>query len=380
MRLPGIPLLLRRLWIGVVLLIPISAVAQPDNRAFEERYHLPDSLRYGVQAHAFSFFRNLEYFTPAADGKTLLGQQLSVRGLLHPTEQLTLSGGVYLWKDFGKPGLHQIAPLFTLRYQTGRFALVFGNLEGQLSHRQIEPLQDFESVITRRQEEGFQFTYNGPKLWGDLWLDWQNMIYRYSPEQEQLQVGLHLRPTLAEGEGGRLVGILQARAFHRGGQLDTNPAKPTLSTFWALAPGLRVDQLKAGRHSFLLDGYYVLTKGITQTFPEGVRKGNGFYANAQWTSPWFGIMASYWHGDGVYVPGGGPLYSSLAQEVAAEARGQVLPKRDLLILRFMRDFPLAPGCTLTLRTEPHYDFSLSRLDYNYQMFINYQPGWAWGKR
>ena len=364
----------------LLLLLSGSACAQPDNRAFEERYRMPDSLRYGVQAHAFSFFRNLEYFTPAADGKTLFGQQLSVRGLLHPTERLTVSGGVYLWKDFGAPGFQQIKPLFTLRYGVGNFAFIFGNLEGQLAHRQIEPLQDFESVITHRQEEGFQFTYMGPTFWGDVWLDWQNMIYRYSPDQERLQAGVHLRPVITEGSAGRLLGVVQARAHHQGGQLDTNIHKMPLTTFWTVAPGLRYEEIPLGRSRFLVDGYYVRSSAITQTYPEGVRSGNGVYANVQWSHPALRIMASYWHGQGVYVPGGGPLYSSLAQEVASQAHGLVLAKRDILILRFMKDIDLGSGCILTLRAEPHYDFGFARLDYNYQLFVNWQPGWYWGRR
>jgi hypothetical protein len=330
-----------------------------------------------VQAHAFSFFRNLEYFTPSADGKTLLGQQLALRGLLHPNENLTVSGGVYVWKDFGNNTLQAVRPVFTLRYQQKHFAFLFGTLEGQLAHRQIEPLQDFEAVINRRQEEGFQFLYNSRKLWADVWLDWQNMIYRYSTDQERLQFGLHLRPVLAQTPHGTLTGVVQARAYHQGGQLDTTVAKVPPSTFWAMSPGLRYETDQTHPHSFMIDGYAVISQGITSTYPTDVRKGRGLYANAQWKNPWLAVMASYWHGSGVYVPGGGPMYSSLAQEVAAQARGQVLKTRSVLIMRLMRDFNLGSGCMLSLRAEPQYDFLLNQIDYNYQLFINYQPRWGW---
>jgi hypothetical protein len=367
-------------WIGltgICLLSGLGALAQPDNRAFEERYRLPDSVRFGVQAHAFSFFRNLEYFTPSADGKTLFGQQLSVRGLLRPNPNLTLSGGLYLWKDFGNNTLQAVRPVFTLRYQQNHFAFLFGTLEGQLSHRQIEPLQDFESVITHRQEEGFQFTYNAPKLWADMWLDWQNMIYRNSPLQEQLQFGLHFRPTLVEQGRSRLVGVIQARAHHQGGQLDTSLSKAPPTTFWALSPGLRYEFQANERHSFLVDAYHVKSAAFTSTYPSAIRSGIGLYANAQWKNPWLSVMASYWHGTGVYVRGGGAMYSSLAQEVRSQAHGILLHTRSILILRLMRDFDLGSGCILSLRAEPQYDFLLAQIDYNYQLYINFQPKWGW---
>jgi len=348
-----------------------------DNRVFEERYRLPDSLRYGIQAHTFSFFRNLEYFTPAADGKTLFGQQIALRGVLHPSPALTLSGGIYLWQDFGNPTLRAVRPIYTVRYQKQYFSFVFGTLEGQLAHRQIEPLQDFESVITRRQEEGLQLLYDGPRLWADAWLDWQNMIYRYSPQQERLQGGLSLHYALQQTDNNRLSLLAQGRAFHQGGQLDTAINKAPGTTFLAGASGLRYEAGLGNPHSFMVDVYGVRTHGVASLYPAAVRSGIGLYANAQWKNPWLTIMASYWQGNGVYVPGGGAMYSSLAQEVGASARGQVLKTRSLLILRLMRNYDLGSGCTLTLRAEPQYDFVLSQTDYNYQLFLNYMPRWGW---
>jgi hypothetical protein len=71
------------------------------------------------------------------------------------------------------------------------------------------------------------------------------------------------------------------------------------------------------------------------------------------------------------------MYSSLAQEVGAQARGQILKTRSVLILRLMRDFDLGSGCILTLRAEPQYDLLLAQVDYNYQLYINFQPKWGW---
>ncbi len=356
------------------------AFGQMDNRAFEERYRVPDSLRYGIVAHSFSFFRNLEYFTPVTDGKTMFGQQLAVRGMLHPTERLTVSGGLYLWKDFGNPVLQQVRPLVTLRYQQGRFAFLFGTLEGQLAHRQIEPLQDFEATVTRRQEEGFQLKYEGPKLWADVWLEWQNMLYRFANDQERFQVGMNIRPVLAEGRAGRLLGIWQYRAWHAGGTLDTTPGRPGATTIMALSPGLRLEDIRWGRSRLMVDGYAILTTGATAYYPEALKRGQGLFLNAQWATPWFALMASYWQGRGFYVPGGGPYYSSLASEVSAGLRQLVFNNRQLLILRLMRDFDLGDGCKLTLRAEPTWDLGRAHFDYNYQLYLNYQPGWFWGKR
>jgi hypothetical protein len=348
-----------------------------NNRAFEERYTLPDSSTVGITAHSHSFFRNLEYFTPAADGKTLFGQQLTLRGLYRPSPYVTLSGGAFVWKDFGNPALQDIRPVFTVRYQKNHFALLFGTLEGHLNHRQIEPLQDFESVITNRQEEGFQFLYNGPKFWADVWLEWQNSIYRYSKEQEQLQVGVNLMPTLHTSDSDRVQGILQARAFHRGGQLDTSPKKLPGVTFWAVSPGVRFDTYINSNNRVQVDLYIVGTGSSTTLHPKQVRQGIGFYGNIQWKGKFITTMVSYWDGNGIYIPGGGPMYSSLAQEASAQAKGTVFNNRNLLYLRLIHDINLGPKSTLSLRAEPQYDLNLRSLDYNYQMYLNIMPSWHW---
>jgi hypothetical protein len=369
-----------RVFLLLVSLVPAICQAQMDNTAFEEHYQLPDTVQYGIQAHAFSFFRNLEYFTPAADGKTLFGQQLAVRGLLRPTDNITVSGGIYLWRDFGNNTLQSVRPLYTFRYQKKYFSFLFGTLEGQLSHRQIEPLQDFESVITRRQEEGFQLKYDAPKFWLDVWLEWQNMIYRYSTEQERLQIGITARPTLSEDSVAKIVGILQTRVFHQGGQLDTTISKAPGTTFWVVSPGLRVEKVFNSGRQLTVDVYVVKTGSITSTYPEGVRSGIGANVNIQLRTKALTTMLSYWEGNNIYIPGGGQMYSSLAQEVGAQSQRRILGNRQILILRFMRDVNLGSNCVLSARIEPQFDFNLQRIDYNYQLYINYQPKWGWSKK
>ena len=378
-------------------LAALPALPQQNNLAFEERYRLADTARFAVVAHSFSFFRNLEWFNPIADGKTLFGQQLAARALYRPAPGLLVSAGVYVWQDFGNARLQAVRPVYTLRYEapTGRFAFNFGTLEGHLAHRQLEPMLDFERVITHRLEQGMQCQWTLPRLWADVWVDWQNMIYRYDKAQERISGGATLWPQLtgptddnasqlhgsasqrapAASPGWRLFAPLQGKAYHQGGQLDTNAGKPPLASFFSGAAGLRLVFTSPRGQAFLLDGYAIGSHGVTTNpaYPSAIRDGHAWYANAQWANPVLTPMLSYYEGRGLYVPGGGQLYQSLSSQVDNAPRLYTERRRRLLILRLQKDFSLPAGLSASIRAEPYEDLDRQLFEYSYSLYLNWQP-------
>ena len=112
-------------------------------------------LRLEVQG--FLFNKDNEYFNKIDPGLTYFGAQLAPRLVYYPAGNLRLEAGVFLWKNYGTLRLRQVRPLFTLKYRQGPHTLLFGNLEGNLHHGYIEPMYDFERVMTDRLEEGVQY-------------------------------------------------------------------------------------------------------------------------------------------------------------------------------------------------------------------------------
>ena len=218
---------MKHIFLALFLLLALSARAQLDNRLFEDRHPLPDSGRLMWNVTGFSYLRDLEYFNDYSDGKTLFGQQLLGRLGYALRPNIYLTGGMMVQKDFGAAPV-RVRPIFTFRYEVNdvllncfqkdtstilvrrRLSFLFGTLEGYVQHRQVEPLQDFESIINRRLEEGFQILYQTPRTFLDVWLDWQNMIYRYSPDQEQIQAGATLEQQVLGnvGSGGPYLKLL----------------------------------------------------------------------------------------------------------------------------------------------------------------------------
>ena len=113
----------------VAVLIRVeTAQAQLDNRAFTsptpgrsrettevlpvtdsmegvDAYMAPAAGELRLSLHAFTFFKDNEYFNKIVDGYTLYGTQLNPQLVYYPTKDLRIEAGVFLWKDFGNPVL-----------------------------------------------------------------------------------------------------------------------------------------------------------------------------------------------------------------------------------------------------------------------------------
>ena len=389
-----------RWWLsGVGLLLGLNAFAQLDNGAFEERWVAPaeaDSLfrpvnppyyqsqargirpamlngRLGVFAHSYSYFRNLEYFNPTADGKTLLGEQLQVRAGYVFDSTLMISGGFLGRKDFGTGGIADVRPTLTVRYRSGRFRLLFGTIEGNVSHRFIEPMLDYELAITRRIEEGFALQWWGQKTQAELYLDWGQMIYPFEKQQERINVGARIERSLVQGVS--IIG--QARAYHKGGQLDSSRNKPGLTTIFSPAIGVRVNMPLLGTATcFQAETHLLATHGISDSIQldRRLKAGRAFYGQAGLGSTQWQVNISYWHGRGYYVPGGAPIYSNRAENVLNPGRIQD-GTRKLVFLRGQYQWNLSQyRAFATLRAEYIYDLGRSQGDYNYQLYLNIRIG------
>ncbi|MDB5263349.1 MAG: hypothetical protein JWQ14_2632, partial [Adhaeribacter sp.] len=166
---------MRKLSIFFTLLLTLSVgvvYGQLDNSALERKLpvkpEFDQDFRIGVDA--FGFSKNNEYFNDIADGYTLFGYHLNPKLVYFPSSFIRLEAGALLWQDFGTTNYNQVRPTFTIKIQKPHYQLLFGNLQGTVSHRYIEPLYDLEKVINDPLENGIQFIWHRDKLWLDSWL------------------------------------------------------------------------------------------------------------------------------------------------------------------------------------------------------------------
>jgi hypothetical protein len=358
-----------------------ATYAQLDNRALEKKleikpqYH--QDLRLGLDV--LGFHRNLEYSNEIADGYTLFGYQLHPRLVYFPADFIRIEAGALLWQDFGTSGYHQVRPTFTIKLQKPHYQFLFGNLQGTVSHRYIEPLYDVEKVILDPLENGVQFIWQRDKLWLDSWVDWERMLYPGDPFREEISGGLSAEQRLLENpQGWRLSLPVQFTAHHKGGQIDTSPLP--IQTLFNGALGLRLQ--RKTEHFFWkgwrTENYYLVFKDFSNEYQLPFKQGKGVYLNAGIDTRPLNVLLSYWNGNGYLAQHGGRLFQSASTSLR---HPDYLEKnRQLLLLRFTHDMQLMDDLSLTLRLEPLYDLNNKQLEFSNSIYLHFNTDFFLTKR
>ncbi|MBL7916900.1 MAG: hypothetical protein JNM96_00790 [Bacteroidia bacterium] len=354
----------------VIFLFIISKLtSQLDNSALYLGHGdtIPEKTAY-FKIINFNYFKNNEYFGPIADGYTLFGTQLNPQVGVQISKNVSLEAGIFLQKDFGNKEFELVLPTFSFRYEKDKFKMIFGNIDGSLNHQLIEPVYNFERVITNRLENGAQFLYNHKYFDFDTWVDWQSMIYKYSNKKEQLWGGL-IGNVLKLGSDSMQIRIpVQFTAKHVGGQIDT--AKGPSYTNVTFNSGIAFSKKF---HSKILSEVYFDARYLakrTNSFDTTLvpNVGTGVMLNAGLNIFKTDVMLSYWSGNHFNTDFGGYLYASESSTV--RFAGTYQNQRNLLILRITKTFPLAKNVSISLRAEPNYDLGFGRFDYSYGLYIN----------
>jgi hypothetical protein len=368
---------------AVAVLAGQTAFAQLNNKALEFRQPVkPDQageLQLGI--NAFGYQKNNEYFNDIAEGYTLFGYHLNPRLIYFPSSNVRIDAGVQVQKDFGSRRYSLLQPTFTIRYEENGMALLLGTLEGNLNHGYIEPLYDFERVITNRLENGLQFLLNKPGVKLDVWIDWQRYLRRMDPFQEEVAGGASAELTLyrtpvsldspeSSPEIETYIGLpLQFTAQHRGGQIDVTDLPLVTLTNVAAGLVIRKNYSKKVLKALHFQPYVVGWKDFSNTKGQPFEQGGGLYLNAGVDTKYQNVMLSYWRGNGYYSELGGKLFPSVSSNFKTPDYTQ--KNRQLLIVRFMHDLELTEGLTLTLRLEPYLDFDYPKLEFSNSLYLHF---------
>ena len=332
------------------------AEAQLPNDSLEYRIR-PDSSRTKslyLSIHNFNFLRNYEFFNDFQDGYTLYGAQLEPQLVYYPHPKLAVMAGVHMRKDFGDKGIHRTYPLFSIKYQKGATTLINGALEGHIHHRFIEPIYDFERKITNPVEYGSQLVINKQSMFLDAFINWNNMIYKPSAEQEQLFAGASADITLKQSEKLKLSLPLQLLAFHQGGQIDT--LDRPIQTLINASAGFKLKYLTDGFiKSVSTENYFVGYSDSSPSQLQTYKGGNSLFLNAGAQSRYGSLSFSYWNGNKYLAAAGMPIYQSVSDRLGHEGYSE--KKRELLFIRYVYQEQLIPNLFLDFRVEPVVDLN-----------------------
>lgn len=359
-------------FLGFFLLKNVS-FAQLNNQAFDDSLSIvpKNAQKLYFQLHNLNFVKNNEYFNDIIPGQTFFGYQLKPRLVYFPAKNVRVDAGMYVLRDFGKEQFSQIAPVFSIKFQKDSTSVTLGTLQGNLSHRLIEPLYNFDRVLTNRLENGLQFIHHKRWWYIDAWVDWQRAIDRGAPFQEEIFGGLHTFFTLIDKKGWQLKIPVQFTILHQGGQ-EAFIAKPILNTM-NLATGLQI-HINTGREAFIrkikLDNYLLASQAAEVTIGQpDFDNGQAFYGNLTLVTKWGELMTSLWLGDRFNSAQGGGLYRStgVSDKTFTERH------RDILLLRYLRDVKISKNVKFILRVEPSYDFNNQEIEAAIGLYIHFNP-------
>jgi hypothetical protein len=355
-----------------LLIIPICLAAQLNNEMFEQRnlIHESDSNTLSFNLRTLGYNKNNEYFSKIADGYTLFGYQINPSISYQPTKHTKFDIGLYAQKDFGNNEYSEVAPTFSFSYLMGDAKLVFGTLEGSLSHRLIEPIYDFEKVMVDRLENGIQLVIDNNWLFFDAWLDWQKMLYTGQNDQEELVGGVSMNYILMD-KNVKISIPLQLLVKHIGGQIDSSPLP--LQTYTNTAYGIILDfhnpDINFIEH-LKFDSYYVQYNDFSGEQRRPFQDGSGVYLNMEVRTKFkVEMMVSYWKGHEFLSIQGGQLYPS--ESSSFKNLSVIEDSRELLILRLMHNLKIADNLTLSSRFEPYFDLINNRFDFSHAFYLNY---------
>ena len=353
----------------------ISGAMQFANPVIEK-----DSNRFSFSYSNLFYLRDYEYFNNIQTGYTLFGTWQYPRLTIQPNKWLRLEAGALLQKEFGDKKLDKAWPMFSLQLQKKDLRFLFGALESNQSHQLIEPLMQYDQVIERPIEEGFQFKVNKKRFRSDFWLDWEVHQKINADYPEELTGGLSTSITITDPEKPLQVKIpVQFIIPHKGGQLDTNLS--VVSTVINHAEGLQVqwnnpdvlnwlNQIKA-------EGYYTGYNHYQNSNVYPYNKGHGLLANLSFQSKWnIFFLVTYWNGRHYIAPKGGKLFQSISS--ISTLPDYTEPKRKLLFLNFIYDKEILPDLFIDVRYTPYFDLLNHLTEHAFLVLLSYRKNFKLG--
>jgi hypothetical protein len=366
---------MKRILLVILLLFSIKQSFGQFNQSAIVNKIMPDSSltdELHFNFYNFNYVRNYEYTNNFHEGYTLYGTQLQPQLVYYAHPNLAITAGAFIRKDFGDNGIHDAKPLFSLRYHKKNLSLIFGTLDGSIQHNYIEPLYDFERVITNPVEYGTQLLIEKKKFKLDAWIAWQNMIYRGDSKKEEIIGGLSTESVLSDRNGWKFSIPAQFLVFHQGGQIDLLKDVP-ISTLFNGATGFKIHkQLNTNIQEIYTDNFIAAYKDFSSTKQRTYQGGYGLWLNAGMVSKFGSLVASYWKGNNFITIKGMPLYQSVTDNIYRTISNQ--NHRNIVSLRYAYQKELIPHFYLDVRFEPHVDLDVTdkQLQFNHSFFLTYK--------
>ncbi|MBK7762544.1 MAG: hypothetical protein IPI46_04130 [Bacteroidetes bacterium] len=350
--------------------------SQIDNALLENSSKPIDSMSnvLSLSVYENTFFKNNEYFEEITTGYTLFGTQLQTALNYMPNKNTKITAGLYLRKDFGQDNMNKIAPVFSIQLQKNGYRVIMGNIEGNVSHRLIEPIYNYERLMLNHLENGLQFKTEKQKFWSDTWINWEVMEYLGSNFQEQFSAGHSSELLLLKNKKGLQIKLpLQGLVTHQGGQIDIDTT--ALKTLVNVASGLVIEKKSQNEHAFIthffMQNYVMLYQDLSPSKRQVFENGKAYYVNIGCKTKYdISLSAAYWSGNNYMAARGGELFQCAATSYGKP--GYTEASRDLVLLRLLYQHRVFDALDVDVRFEPYYHLNKQLLSYSYSVYFTYK--------
>ncbi len=272
----------------------------------------PGSLN--LRLRNINFVRNNEYSNPIIEGYTLIGYFLQPELVYAPSEKVTLSLGAHVIQYSGTNKFNLVKPVFSTSYSfSENTVFTIGSLSGSDGHRMFDPHFNRERLYNAFTEEGLQLKFRNTHFFNDLWLSWENYIFKGDSEREIFTSGESFSYT-SDLVGGlfRVEIPLQLQFKHYGGQISNYPDH--VETYFNLASGARITFEIAERQygEAGIEGLLFYGKSLTENAPSGINEGHGEWYKLFYNYKFAGVEAGFWNSHDFYSPNGNFIFSSVS--------------------------------------------------------------------
>jgi hypothetical protein len=316
-----------------------------------------------------NFLKNNEYTNNIYTGYTLIGYHVSPQLVYYPTKSVKLEMGVHFLKYSGIEQYTKVLPLFSAHWQAGKNTeIILGTLKGSINHRLIDPIFDNEKFYTENVENGLQFLFDTRFYKGDIWINWQNFIFKGGNDQEIFTMGFSNRFFINSPNAKHSFSVpLQTIFVHHGGQINETSLPVTTHH----NSGLGINYTYHKENSFLksisLESMFLVFNDLSTTHVLPYISGYGCYSQAQVKAGMFDLSVAHWFGDFYISDRGNQMYQSLSTVY----EGYKEPQRGLVTSRAYFEKKLIKGLHVGTGFETYSDLYHYTFEYGYFFYINF---------
>lgn len=349
---------------AVAMMFPTVLKAQngtADELVFGEQTTLSrkDKGKLTFDVDNLHFFKNNEYSGGRTDGMTLPGFTLRPSFGFQPLKNVKIEAGVnmrYYWGMKGIPMTHftditgdeaepdgkrrRIAATPFLRAHVDvcpGLSFVFGSIYGGANHNLPAPLYDYQHTFDENAETGLQILAKTKHFDMDMWINWENFIFKGDYWQEAFTFGVATETKVNSPKSKFHVSFpINAVFQHRGGEINTKPDN-RVQTWANLSAGVNM-QLNFDSNIFRniraegLVAYMMQQKGNLLPYDNGFL----YYGKGAMQIWRFNIGGAFWMSKDFISLKGNPYYSAV--HIPIDNTTFVNPKAGCLNIEYCQSF------------------------------------------